>query len=326
MAMEALRWKMDQSKERGKKVVLSRIPTSEETDTIIVRKRRANPSSEEDGGDPKRNGQRVMSPATEKRAKALVALCDTKELNATTLEVVRFAAEEMEKRLELDEKYAPALERIRQLEVDSFRLRYGDYLAAYMHRVRKNARILGRWDHDNFPSIQYSSSLHLFEAIQKREHEWREVFDPAEPNVAHSTFKGYAKQHIVYEMKNELEQDLRNLVEALKDCRWDRPQSEISAPPEDTPHNKKKQEGKVKKARKEVARDESNTDGAGQGAAGRKRRKSSWISAIFSTKRGRKSVRKEHQLAGHCPLAQATKPHYGATTHKLSQAHAGLSP
>ncbi|KAK3374212.1 hypothetical protein B0T24DRAFT_667305 [Lasiosphaeria ovina] len=337
---------------------------------IIVRKPGANPSSEEDG-DPKvrevaqtrqwlqellkskRNGQRVMSPATERRAKELVALCDSKELNATTLEAVRFATEEMEKRLELDEKYAPALERIRQLEVDSFRLRYGDYLAAYMHHVRKNARILDRWDHDNFPvntvqlvpppvrtnpeAWQFFMSQRwtdIYVRLYKEETEWRTLDDPTDPNVckapltqllyiiasrtdqravdiyhtigaysrrnevAHSAFGDYAKQHMVYEMKNELEKDLRNLAKAPKACQrdvpaikkailstaskyfdpfvWDdetqmvttaqqRPQSEISAPPEDTPHKKKKQERKAKKAREETARDESNTDGAGQG-------------------------------------------------------------
>lgn len=90
-------------------------------------------------------GKRVMSPPTEANVRAMLAKCErarsaeTAEdtLAGTSLDIMR---REINRRLELDAKYATAREKLERVEQEAWFIRYGDYHAAALSSLKGEAR------------------------------------------------------------------------------------------------------------------------------------------------------------------------------------------
>ncbi len=232
--------------------------------------------------DEQKDGKRVMSPSTEKRAGELLQLCcvaEAKEDNQEdTLTAIRHATTEMEKRLAVDEKYAPAVLRLRAFQVDAFRLRYGDYLASLLGQMRRDAKEVDKRDRETAPeaatnvaappirvvpeawdffmSQGWTKISKRLEAENWKDAIYEEFTQPRKNNaplvrivqiigaqtgqsprrliegirayalrnaVAHQTLGDLAKEKRVWELRNELEADLRDLKSAPVACQGDVP-------------------------------------------------------------------------------------------------------
>ncbi|KAI1402512.1 hypothetical protein F4819DRAFT_275525 [Hypoxylon fuscum] len=95
-----------------------------------------------------KNGQRVMSPLTEKKARQIVAslegigedldTADTPAVQALRGTLSGLKAE-MTRRIDTDSKFAECREKLEKLSKDGFFLRYGDYFANAVGDLRKMA-------------------------------------------------------------------------------------------------------------------------------------------------------------------------------------------
>lgn len=89
---------------------------------------------------PERKARRVISPMTEERAKELLAMCNLENASLGVQRAVTHAKAELERRLASDEKYAEEREKLNELHQEQFFLRYGDYHAMVLGKLRKGAK------------------------------------------------------------------------------------------------------------------------------------------------------------------------------------------
>jgi hypothetical protein len=85
-------------------------------------------------------GRRIISPLTEKRVRELLTLYNGSTIPSPGKEAIAYARDELEKRLLADRKYADAMEKLEEMQKQSFFLQYGDYYAAVLGSIRTIAR------------------------------------------------------------------------------------------------------------------------------------------------------------------------------------------
>ncbi|KAK0716868.1 hypothetical protein B0T26DRAFT_707551 [Lasiosphaeria miniovina] len=91
-----------------------------------------------------KDGRRVMSTSTMNRVSDLLKFCKDTTKTPEEKQAAVHCRGELERRLGLDAKYASAMRKLEAMQHDQFFLRYGDYYAAVLGRVRRQAKQTGK--------------------------------------------------------------------------------------------------------------------------------------------------------------------------------------
>ncbi|KAK3936641.1 hypothetical protein QBC46DRAFT_418584 [Diplogelasinospora grovesii] len=88
-----------------------------------------------------RGKQRIISPLTEHRLRTLLSWCDMKTPDPKWVEsVLDTVTRELERRLDQDDELALARAKLNKFQVQAFLIRYADYTAGYLNKLRKQLK------------------------------------------------------------------------------------------------------------------------------------------------------------------------------------------